>query len=422
LRLAKADPPKNKAASPQANKTTFKKSQKALAWAAAFCLFSFISLVSLAGVANASEPGDPLYGTKLWLDRAGQVFAFSNQDKVTAILNYAGHRSEEIQWLIDHNQFDYIPSVVWDYQQALNTAIARGNNSLTTAQYDLLIAQQTRFQQLTGQLEQKPNLQATNVTQAHQELGKLVIQLEAVRNPAQTRPVPAANPTLIPGPTANTTGNPTTTAPLETASPAITGPAGTTTPAITGPAGTTTPAFTPALTSPSAAPVSTPAPPTPDPEENTGDQPTSAPTAEVPAQPGRRPTQTPHPTIQGGNKTTPPDQATQPANNSTDEKDSNGNPDGNSQPEGDDQTNPPTHPTNPTKTAAPAKTAEPTKTKEISPTAQPMPTTAQPTPTPDINGNGNGPDKAKDPAATNEPEPTKEPAATKEPTPTKKAR
>lgn len=235
-----------------ANVSFFKKWRKPLSVAAAICLIALLSMGSLVGVASASAPGDFFYGAKLWLDGARQVVAFSQQDKVNATLPYCDHRSEEIEWLARNNRLEYIPLVAGDYQQNLRKIVTPDNTALTSDQNDLIKAQQTRLAQLTSQLVQKPAANPANVTQASQELDKLVQQLDMVRNQTQVKPTPtviAVTPRT--GPTGTPSVSPTnlSVTPAISGTVTITGTAsitGTVSISITAPAGLTrTPGVTP---------------------------------------------------------------------------------------------------------------------------------------------------------------------------------
>ncbi len=222
----KVAPLKNGASHTPANVSFFKNWSQPLSVAAAICLIALLSMGSLVGVASASEPGDFFYGTKLWLDGASQVVAFSPQDKVNATLSYCDHRSEEMERLVRNNRLEYIPLVAGDYQQNLRKIVTTGNTALTSNQDDLIKAQQTRLSQLTSQLDQKPATNPANVSQTSQELAKLVQQLDVVRNQTQVKPTPtliAVTPST--GPTGTPSVSPAVSPTNLSVTPSISGTA-----------------------------------------------------------------------------------------------------------------------------------------------------------------------------------------------------
>ncbi len=165
--------------------------RKPLAWAAAIALIVALSLSSLVGVANAAEPGDFFYSTKLLLDNARQIVAFSPQDKREFALSYCSHRSEELEWLVKNNKLQYFADVASDYQQTLQKAFTNDKAALSPEQANQIKAQRTRLTQLAGQLS---TVNATGASQATVEVNNLVQQLDVYQALPQSSPAPATTP------------------------------------------------------------------------------------------------------------------------------------------------------------------------------------------------------------------------------------
>ncbi|MBN9390723.1 MAG: hypothetical protein J0I20_22020 [Chloroflexi bacterium] len=397
-----------------ARKSTWTKWRKPLAWAAAIVLFVVLSLSSLVGVAQAAEPGDFFYGTKLWLDNARQYVAFSPQDKQNFALSYCAHRSEELEWLVKNNKLQYFSSVAADYRQTLQNAFPNETVTLSSDQVNQLKAQQTRLNQLSGQLS---TVNAAGATQASVEVNKLVEQLDAFEVTPQNSPVPTT--------TAGTPGYTPTASPGASITPSV---APTTTSAITITiGGTTAPAQTPTITStvgvsptvelPTAGmtvivpPASTPTP-TPNPGSDTG----------VVLAYHTTPAPTPTPMVANDGDDQDDDGNVNNTNNDHDADDlpsnSNGsdggsnssNGSGNNGQQGPNQTKKAT-PVPPTPPAPPTPVANPTPEPPAPPPTPEPP--AAPTIGPDNgngsgsgNGNGKGP-KDNQPKATIAPDPPK---------------
>jgi hypothetical protein len=430
-----------------ARKPAWKKWRKPLAWVAGIALIVALSLGSLVGVANAAEPGDFFYGTKLFLDNARQVVAFSPQDKRNFALSYCENRAKEMEWLVKNNKLQYFSDVVKDYQETLQKAITSDKPTLSGDQASQIKTQQTRLNQLSSQLSA---VNAAGASQASVEVNKLVQQLNTFEAMPQNNPVP----TTTPGTPATTTTPLTPSVSPVTASPGVTIPTTTGITATVTLTGTTAPGITTAITptvvvEPTSA-ISgtivgipaTPAitvelppvnPPTPTPAA--GDRGSNIVVAENP---------TPEPTrrVAGNNGDNDNDnQGSNSETNSDDDTAGNNQGDNNPQNTGNSTeqnkgkantppaNTPPAKPSKPTPTATPVPPTPtptavptPTPTPTATPTATPAPTATPvpPTTTPsdkDNNGNNN-----KQPKATGTPKPEKptDTAKTEKPTKTPK--
>lgn len=185
-----AETPKEPISLPDRNRS-WGRWRKPLVWAAAIVLVAVLSFGSLVGVANAAEPGDFFYGTKLWLDNARAVVAFSPQDKQNFALSYCSHRQEELEWLVKNYRLQYFSDVASDYQATIQKAFTGSVVNVSNEQTNLLRTQQTRLSQLSGQLAA---VNAAGASQASAQVDKLVQQLGAYQNPGQNNPVPTPTP------------------------------------------------------------------------------------------------------------------------------------------------------------------------------------------------------------------------------------
>lgn len=400
-----ADPPP-----PPAKVTFFQKWRKPLTLAAAFALVVVISLTSLVGVANAAEPGDFFYGTKLWLDSTRQVFAFSPEDKVNATLSYCENRSKEMEWVVRNGKLEYIASLSGDYRQNLQKVTGSGAKNLTSKQAKVIKDQQARLAQLNTELEKNSSANPASVSQASQNITTLVQELQKVENPNQpaTTPTPGASPSTGPKatgtPTATVTGTPTLTTTLAVTATVTVATTVTTTLVATTPGITPLPPDTTGAATTAVGGVETQLP---TPDSNSQPTPVEVPKQGNPApQPAPvtaiRPVATPTPTPavigQGNNQ------------NNSDSDDLNGNNHG----------SPVNAPANPPATPA-NQPAQPPTAKQPAPPPTANPPAPQPTPNPPATPAGPVEPEAKPPAPTPEPDkgkpekPTPEPKDTKEP-------
>lgn len=90
--------------------------------AAAVLLFMVFS-GSFATAVYASEPGDNLYETKLWLDNAPTVLAFNDQDKATARISYAQRRLQEIENLRQNGRTEKATRAAEAYKGAIKESL-----------------------------------------------------------------------------------------------------------------------------------------------------------------------------------------------------------------------------------------------------------------------------------------------------------
>lgn len=341
-----------------ARKSAWVKWRKPLAWAAAIVLLAVISLSSLAGVAQAAEPGDFFYGTKLWLDNARQYVAFSPEDRQNFALSYCAHRSEELEWLVKNNKLQYFSVVAADYRQTLENAFPNDTPALSSEQANQLKAQQTRLNRLSGQLS---TANTAGASQAGVEVNKLVEQLGAFQITTQNNPVP----TTTPGPAAQTS----TVSPGATAAPTAPATISVPTPTVTGPVPSASPT-TPDQTG-IAPPTGTPTP-TPNPGSDSGVVLAYHPT----------PTATPTPTVANGDNDQDADGDINNSENDHDADDlpsnSNGSSSGSNSGNGNDNDNGNGNGNNgqhkgqtpgPTTVPAPTATSIPTPTPTPAPTA-----------------------------------------------------
>ncbi len=212
--------------------------RRPLSWAAALALFVTISFGSVAGIAQAADPGDSLYDFKLWLEDAGQVLDFSAEEKAQAALNFADHRLAEIEKLSKSGRFEYIGLVLNKYDGAI-TKVKASSPTLNSNELQVLVSQQSRLTQLKGTLTSLPA--GPKVVQTLDHANKQIDSL----NPT---PVPTTTtiPTVSPAPTTEVPVTPSITTKTTTSATTIPTTPGVTTPATTAPVN---PEKTTALTS-----------------------------------------------------------------------------------------------------------------------------------------------------------------------------
>ena len=364
--------------------------RKSFALVASLLFVCMLLMAGLNGVAQASEPGDSLYGVKLWFDGAGEFFAISPQAKASASLTYADHRLKEIETLVQNGKADKIEIATREYHKAINNALNVSGGNLSQDQRDNLNQQEVRLVaakvMLDEKTEQSPASQpAVKAKENLDVVIKAVNQVEITNSASSPTRLPVTatpgvsstpSPTSTPLPTATNTPVPTSTpTPTNTPEPTST-PVPTSTPA---PSYTPIPAVVePARTLPTPTPVPptpTPVPPTPVPPTPTPVPPTPTPVPPTPTveptptptvEPTPTPTVEPTPTV----PTTPGPTTTVPTT-----------PDPTTA--APTTTSPTTPVVEPTKTPAPSKTPKPTKTpKEPKNPATPQgpkdPTTPKP--------------------------------------------
>jgi Domain of unknown function (DUF5667) len=83
--------------------------------AAMLLIFSLLSSLFM-GVAQASEPGDWLYDTKLVLDEAKGAVAFTNDDKAIHWLDFANNRLSEIERRANRQNYNGLAKAISAYK------------------------------------------------------------------------------------------------------------------------------------------------------------------------------------------------------------------------------------------------------------------------------------------------------------------
>ena len=341
--------------------------QRPLAKVAVIALAFVLGFAAFTGGAYASEPGDSLYGAKLWLDRAGETLAFNDEMRNQARLEYAQHRLDEVEALQRAGRVQKAVPALEAYQQA----IAATNAALNKLDWQAQTRFGVKLQQQQTQLGEW--MKADLPAEISKEVALSYSQLEKSSGKPGNSPTPGATPTDAPTATqepATATVAPTTTTTEPTTAKTETATTGSSPDATIAP--TTSAANTPQIEEKE--PYSAP------------NQPTGDTQAPPPARTEAAPSQ----------QNNPPTQPTKPAN-ADGKSTSAGGPDG----------NPGKEPTRGQVTPAPATTAaapdpkqpdkpQPTNTPNP-PTATPVPakTSAPPTATPaptnnGNNGNGNG--------------------------------
>lgn len=374
--------------------------RKSLALVASLLFICMVLLAGLNGVAQASEPGDSLYGVKLWFDGAGEFFAITPQAKASASLAYADHRLKEIESLVQNGKADKIEIATNEYHKAISNVLTVSGGNLSQDQRFSLNQQEVRLVAAKVMLDEKTEQSPAGqpAVKAKENLDvviKAVNQVEITASAANPTRQPATattgtsatpSPTNTPVPTATSTPVPTATstpAPTNTPEPTSTlAPTSTSMPTFTAIPAVVNPARTLAAPTPvpptPVPPTPTPVPPTPTPVPPTltpvPPTPTPVPPTPTPVPPTPTPTVGPTPTPTVEPTTTPPttpDPTTTPPTTP------------------DPTTAAPTTPApttpvvEPTKTPAPSKTPKPTNTPKApkdppTPKAPKDPTTPRP--------------------------------------------
>ncbi len=344
-----------------------------------FTLFT----TAFTGMAQASEPGDALYDSKLVIDHADEWFSFSEQGKAEARLAYADRRLSEIERAVQQGRYDNLDKTFASYKEAVGNAFSlKDAANLATR----LEGQQKRL----NFLEQNSALPATLKT----EVVQMVDTVEKLPAKTSNKPEFTATPepvsTQAPAPTATAVA--TTTAAVST-STATAVSTSTATAISTSTATATVPARTetakPELTE-AAKPELTEAA-KPEPTEAAKPEPTDTPAIEPTSTPVPLPTATPLPKPAN----TRPPATTVPATpaKQIEPTDKPGNPDPGKPA---DPTNSPEigKPTDKPGNPDPGKLADPAATSTTKPgnpnPGNPKPTDPPAAPTTQPPGNGNG--------------------------------
>ncbi len=196
--------------------------RKALTWAAALVLIFLTLFAGVAGTAQASEPGDGLYGFKLWLDGSEQLLAFSAGDKANAALRFAERRLGEMERLVQKGQPQFLRQVIPSYNRSVSGATRLVNNRLNLTQRSTLEKQYLRLMGLKSGLADFARRQNNPVQaqQPEQELDEVIKEVEAAQTGQPLTTVPTPTPDA--SPTTVLTATPLATATLPpTASPSL---------------------------------------------------------------------------------------------------------------------------------------------------------------------------------------------------------
>lgn|GEM_PF-1945989 len=191
----------------------------------------FLSLSTWA--VEASGPGDLLYGPKLELEKSGELFSFSPENKAEAHLNYAQSRLDEIQQEVQQGRGKNLDQTVSSYEAAIKDAVAG-----SSPQRQELIKEklQKHLAALENLKQSHPNIRQPQLENLIMRLHYLLDRLNGVSNPrlpppqipppaSQTAPthtaLPGNTPAPSPGKPHNETGK---TTPPRTANPGGTTP------------------------------------------------------------------------------------------------------------------------------------------------------------------------------------------------------
>ncbi len=213
---------------------------KVLTRAAGFLVFSILAFGVISGLAGQSEPGDPLYGMKLWLEGAGQLAAFTPEERTSLALRFAGNRLQEIERLLQEGRLDRISQAYTEYSHAINLALQESKGNLTPEQRAQLLSQQARLQKVKIEMatifgNRFPGNKDLNL---EQDLDQLLQQIEIARAQmpdhlggpvahanlpgekaiqSDITPVPEAGAVVSPRPHSSLAGGQVETSPIETA-------------------------------------------------------------------------------------------------------------------------------------------------------------------------------------------------------------
>lgn len=167
---------------------------KRLNWPARIAAVLLVALLLTTGFASAAEasgPGDALYGVKLTIDQFGEVFAFSIADKERAVVTFCSHRLQEMQGLQQNGRYELMGEVAAQYLNGINEIAKIADNSKQPLPSDVV-------QQLATQRNQLLPLQAqVTSSKAQSQLGIVIGRLdEETGQPAVTPGVAATSPNV----------------------------------------------------------------------------------------------------------------------------------------------------------------------------------------------------------------------------------
>jgi hypothetical protein len=182
--------------------------------AAVLLIFVLLS-TTFVNVAQASEPGDWLYDTKLTFDQAGEITSFNQEDKAIHWLDFSGKRLGEIERRVSKVNYNGLDKAISAYKPAVARVIDFRTAKIAEKISVELNAQQMRLNQLvvTANLSAEWQIEFSNLAKYQQtQLARL--------NKASINVSPNPTPTLTPVPVATVTALPTATPATVTLVPA----------------------------------------------------------------------------------------------------------------------------------------------------------------------------------------------------------